>query len=97
MTENCEYCNSNDHVVLVESLGTYYCTSCRKKLIEGAMSTTLQYPLNAVGASPEGVKIERNSRGYNYELKLNTVVISAIETKIEELNAMIARLKEAGE
>ena len=40
----------------------------------------------------ENIKIERNSRGYNYEFRILTLDVEAVRKKILEINVMINSL-----
>lgn len=39
----------------------------------------------------EGVKITKNSRGYNFDLKMNTLDVVVIEVKLREIENMLAK------
>jgi hypothetical protein len=84
LERTCEYCDKVTECLFVQSLGSYLCFDCRKKIMSPNLSA-LQLPPSALREPTDNVSLTKNTKGYNWEIKLQSIDLKRLREINEEL------------
>lgn len=79
----CEQCSSQEAVIKVTSINRFLCISCRAELMQA--HPMAKEALELVTESLESIKLIKNTKGYNWELKLIGADVNRLYAINEEL------------